>query len=490
MVSFNQLPGTLRVPFVAAEFDGARASGGPALLAFRALLIGQKNSVGTAAGNAILKVANADQVATLAGRGSQLHRMAKAWFTENTNTECWIGVLADDGAATAATATVTVTGAATAAGTLALYVAGNLVRVAVTSGMTATQVAAAIAAAIGNTVGGNDLPVTCTSALGVATITGVNKGIAANEYDLRVNYQSDSESTPAGITVAVTAFSGGATNPVLTSLIAAMGDTWFNVIAHPYTDATSLAAIEAELASRMGPLRMIDGVAITAKSGTYSTVSTLGAGRNSPSSVIVRTNDSPTPPMEYAASVAGVVALSAQADPARPFQTLPLAWVLPPALSALDTLQMRNLLLYSGISVTRLAGTQVVIDRLITTYQTNAAGSSDQAYLSVETLFTLAYLRYSFRVQMQTRYPRHKLANDGTRLGAGQAVITPLLGKAEAVSWFRSMEELGLVEGFDQFKADLVVERDATDANRLNLLLPPNLINQLIVTAAKVQFRL
>jgi phage tail sheath gpL-like len=52
------------------------------------------------------------------------------------------------------------------------------------------------------------------------------------------------------------------------------------------------------------------------------------------------------------------------------------------------------------------------------------------------------------------------------------------------------MEELGLVEGFDQFKADLVVERDALDANRLNFLLPPNLINQLVVTAAKVQFRL
>ena len=37
---------------------------------------------------------------------------------------------------------------------------------------------------------------------------------------------------------------------------------------------------------------------------------------------------------------------------------------------------------------------------------------------------------------------------------------------------------------------DLVVERDQSDPNRLNFLLPPDLINQLMVTAASLQFRL
>jgi hypothetical protein len=39
------------------------------------------------------------------------------------------------------------------------------------------------------------------------------------------------------------------------------------------------------------------------------------------------------------------------------------------------------------------------------------------------------------------------------------------------------MEELGLVENFDQFKTDLVVERNASDPNRLDFLLPPDIIN-------------
>jgi phage tail sheath gpL-like len=105
-------------------------------------------------------------------------------------------------------------------------------------------------------------------------------------------------------------------------------------------------------------------------------------------------------------------------------------------------------------------------------------------------MLTLLYLRFTFRNRLLGRYPRHKLASDGTRFGAGQAVITPKIGKAEAVAWFRDMEELGLVENFDQFKTDLVVERNVADPNRLDFLLPPDLINGFIVGAANIQFRL
>jgi len=105
-------------------------------------------------------------------------------------------------------------------------------------------------------------------------------------------------------------------------------------------------------------------------------------------------------------------------------------------------------------------------------------------------MLTLLYLRFSWRVRIGNRYPRHKLANDGTQFGAGVAVITPQLGKGEALLWFREMELLGLVEGFDQFKRDVVCERNATDPNRLDFLLPPDLINSLIGTAASLQFRL
>lgn len=488
-ISFNSIPGNLRVPFFAVEFDNTRASQGPALLTYRALLIGQKTSAGTATANTLYKVTSAAAVLTLAGRGSMLHRQAMAWFANNQSTELWIGVLADNGAGVAASGTLTVTGPATAAGTLNIYFGGTLVQVAVASGDAQNTIASAINTAINAAL---DLPITSTVGTNVVTWTFRHKGTIGNDFDVRLNYQ-DGEATPAGVAVAIVAASGGTTNPVLTTLISALGDNWYQVIAHPYTDSTSLTAIETEMARRFGPMVMIDGVAITSAAGTQSALGTLGDSRNSPHSCIVaQPGKNPvTPPMEFAAAVAGAVAFYGAADPARPFQTLQVVGAKAPAEADRYTLTERNLELLDGISVSQVAADGTVsIGRLVTTYQTNAAGASDTSYLDVTTMLTLLYLRYSFRNRILTRYPRHKLADDGVRFGPGQAVMTPKLGRAEAIAWFREMEELGLVENFDQFKADLVVERATGLPNQLNFLLPPDLINQFIVGAAKVQFRL
>ena len=59
-----------------------------------------------------------------------------------------------------------------------------------------------------------------------------------------------------------------------------------------------------------------------------------------------------------------------------------------------------------------------------------------------------------------------------------------------AIAKFRQWEEQGLVEGIDQFKADLIVERNISDVNRLDFMLPPDLINQLRVTGVKIGFLL
>ncbi|WP_460431421.1 phage tail sheath C-terminal domain-containing protein, partial [Azotobacter salinestris] len=151
----------------------------------------------------------------------------------------------------------------------------------------------------------------------------------------------------------------------------------------------------------------------------------------------------------------------------------------------------RNLLLFDGIATTKVdAGGVMQVERLITTYKTNSAGGSDTSYLDSETLFTLMFIRHDWRDYILRKYPRHKLANDGTRYGSGQAVVTPVVMKAEALAKFREWEDLGLVENIDDFKANLVAERNASDPNRLDMLLPPDLVNQLRIIANKIQFRL
>lgn len=485
-ISFNSIPTNLRVPFVTAEFDSSRSSQGAAVLAYKALLVGQKITAGTATADTIVKCSNANQAAVAAGRGSILHRQALAWFASNKFTDLYLGVLADNGAGVAATKTVTLTGTATAAGTLSVYVGLTPIQVAVAVGDVAATVATALNAAINLAI---DLPFTSGVASAVVTLTARNKGTAGQDWPLRVNYQ-DGEAVPAGLTAVVANVVAGITNPTLTNLIAAMGDNWYNVISAPYYDATSLSALETELASRFGPTRMIDGQYITSAVGTQGTLSSLGLGRNSPFTEIwAPPGRNPlTPPAEFAAETAAIIAASASIDPARAFQTLAYSWARPPVDADLFTFTERNSLLYAGISTSKAASGRVQIERAITTYQTNAAGGADVAYLDATTMFNLMYLRYSWRAQNLSKYPRHKLAADGTRFGAGQAVVTPKGMRGEALLWFRQMETLGLVEGFDQFKTDLVVERNASDPNRMDVLLSPDLINNLLVTANKIQF--
>lgn len=489
-ISFNEIPINLRVPGQYVEIDNSRAVQGLPGMPSRILVIGQMLPTGTAAAATPVDVLDADQAAELFGRASMLHRMFVALKANNRFTKTTAIPLEDDAAGTAAAGAVTFAGAATAAGTISLWIAGQRVRAGVAAADTAADVATAVAAAVNAET---DLPV--TAAVDGVDTAKVNltcrwKGETGNAIDLRLNYVMG-ETLPAGITATVTAMSGGAANPDIAAAITAMGDDWYTDIALPYVDAANLTAIETELAERFGPLVMQDGHAYAFADDTHGGLTTLGNSRNSPHLSIAGMKKCPTPAWEVAAALAGVCAYHANIDPARPFQTLALSGVLAPAEKDRFTLEERNLLLMDGITTLKVDdGGRVLIERVITTYETNAYGVDDVSYLDLNTLKTLAYLRYSVRARIALRYPRHKLASDGTRYGPGQAIVTPSVIRAELIALFKDWEAAGLAEGIDQFKEDLVVERDETDANRVNALIPPDVVNQFRVFAGQVQFRL
>ena len=83
-----------------------------------------------------------------------------------------------------------------------------------------------------------------------------------------------------------------------------------------------------------------------------------------------------------------------------------------------------------------------------------------------------------------------KLANDGTQFGAGQAVVTPSVIRGELIALFGEWEDRALVENKKQFIADMVVQRNAENVDRLDFLISPDLINQMRVFAGQIQFLL
>lgn len=487
-IPFNQVPASIRVPFVYVEFDNSRAAGNSAA-PFRILALGQKLAAGTATAGVLGTVGSFAEARGLFGAGSQLAGIVETIKQNNSFTPVDYIAL-DDAAGVAASGTVTITGTSTAAGTLALIVGGRAVSVAVSSGASATAIATALAAEIQDSKNA-DLPVSATSSAGVVTLTAKNKGEAGNEIGVFVNYW-DGQATPAGITVAVSNsgfLQNGATNPDIATAIAAMGDNYYQVIVLPWVDSANLAKVKTEAERRWGPLVQAGGVWFAAANRAHSGLTTLGNAQNNQWLCVSGIKSSPSTPWQIAAAVAAQVAVSAENDPAQPFQTLPLQTILPPVRANRFTVSELNTLLYSGISTLLVdSGGTVRIQRLITTYKTNGLGAIDTSYLDTNTIFTLEFLRQDFRNYILGKYARAKLASDGAQFGTGQVVITPKIGKAEAITKFKEWESRGLVENFEQFKNDLVCERNASDPTRLDWLMSPDLMNQFVVGAANIRF--
>ncbi|QUM72182.1 phage tail sheath subtilisin-like domain-containing protein [Sphingopyxis granuli] len=486
MISFNQIPASLRVPGAYVEFDSSRANGGLPALANRVLIIGQKLGAGTGAALVPTRLFSTAQADELFGKASVLARCHRAFRIGDASSECWAIALADPGAGTAATGTITVTGPATAAGTIALMIAGQAVPVGVASAATANTVATAIAAAIN---GMATLPVTAAAEAAVVTLTAKHKGTVGNDIDVRHSF-FQGEALPGGIALAIVAMAGGAGDADHDALWDAIADGAYRTIILAHHSAAVLDSVEDELESRWGPTRMLESFCWTAHRGDLAALAAFGETRNCPLVSTIGTGLSPTPPWEWAGNYGAIGGYQSAIDPARPLQTLRLDAVRPPAENARFAWADREALLRSGIATFTVdAGGNVQIERTVTSYRENAYGEEDTSYLDAETPLTLSYLRVSWRGRVLGKYPRHKLANDGTRYSAGQAIVTPIVLRAEAVAWFLELEEAGLVEDVEQFKADLIVERDAGDPNRVNMLLPPNLVNQLRVLGAQVQFR-
>jgi phage tail sheath gpL-like len=484
-IPFNTIPVDIRTPGQFVEIDNSKAVKGLPSMTRRVLFIGNKLAAGNAVAATLYRINSAAEAAGLFGRGSVLHEMLVAARNANKESDFWAIGLTDEVAGVQATKTVTVTGAATAAGTIALYINGYKLNVGVASGDAVATVATAIAAAV---TAWADSPVTAAAAAGVATLTAKHKGVFGSDIDVRVNYYDD-EKLPAGVAIAVAAGVVGTANPDVALALAAIADEAFYDIVTPYNDATNIGKLETELAARWGGMDMRTGHAWGGKSGTQAALSTFGAARNSPHSSFIGVKSSPTPVYVWGAVLAAVCEFSGAIDPARPFQTLPLPGVLPPARADRFTRQERDLLLRDGISTFTVdQGGNVLIERVVTTYQVNAYGIEDVSYLDLEKKWTADYIRFAVRAHIGLRFPRHKLADDGTNFDAGQPIATPNMIRGELIGLGRTLERAGILEGFAQFVKDIIVVRSLADRDRVNCILPPDIVNQFRVFAASVQF--
>ena len=500
-INFNSIPvGQLRVPGTNIEIDPL---GGTGTQLFTVLVIGQMTAAGNAVPNFPVQCAGSADALAKGGAGSMLALMAQRYIAQDGFGPLWMLPLQDDPAAVAATLAFVIGSTITANGTLALRIAGILIPVLVTNGMSAAQVAAAIVATIAENP---NLPVTAAATSGVAggvTLTAINKGLAGNDIDVRVNYYGTAggETTPAGLTATGITLngigmqlSGGTQNPNLLASISNLADQKFNIIVQPYNDATSRQQFQQLMQAtgngRWSWSQMIYGHGIGAYRSTFAGLTTFGTSQNDPAMSTVGAFALPEPSWLVATDIAANVAQSVRVNPAQPLHDIPLG-ILPPPRASRFIYGQDNNLLFDGISTLKVdQGGNVFIQQMITEYQTNSQGSPDTSYLYANTRFQLDYVCTDLKNFINTTFiaTRKILVSDATKVSvfAGGPIVTPSIVKAAVIARYYYLQSLGIVQNGDAFAAAVQVQQVAPGV--LGIEWPGDLAEQLNNVAIQVAF--
>lgn len=505
-ISFNNIPTTIRTPGVYTEVDSSRALKGLVQNPHKALIIGQKNAAGTIEPEVLTAITNDNLADGYFGLGSPLARMCSIFKENNPNTELYAIVLSEGVTYIRASCNIDFSraideasiAAASQAGWWYLMINGEKCDIYISSGDTATEITADLITII-NSI--DNLP--CTAAVsggstGHLILTAKYSGILGNQIDIRDNY-FDGQVIPSCFSTTprmsdsgdALSFTSGTGAIDLGDAWAAIADDQFQYIIQPATDGTNLAALDTELVDRFLPLNDLQGHGFAMARDDIATLGTLGNTTNSPHITIMGAEGSPNAPEEWAAALGAIAAWNLNIDPARPLHFLRLKGLLPPRPELRFERSERDTLLYDGIATHIVdPGGNVLIERCITTYTQTALSTLDPTWLDIQTVATLGEIRYQYKARMEKIFllPRFKLADDTFPVTPGSKVATPSIIRGEIVALFTLLRDVGLIENLDQFITELVVERDLTDRNRVNCLLPSDLINQFRILASVLQF--
>lgn len=257
----------------------------------RDLIVGQTGTGGTAVDGALntnIETLTTAEVKTLFGSTSFLTRQILTWMAANDGASPLdvVSVAVATGTPSAATGVIAFTGtSATSDGEYEIsFVDDSLykVTVPVTTGATPTVIGAALAAA----VNALDDPVfTVAAVTGTVTATATDVGTVGNYYGLKVN------GNVPGITVTLTDWATGATDPTVTGILDAIEGIRYTGCLWPEHWNASLSVVKAEFENRFNPDNAVmDGTVFHGFSDTYANILTELSDQNSKCIVYMGSN--------------------------------------------------------------------------------------------------------------------------------------------------------------------------------------------------------
>jgi phage tail sheath gpL-like len=251
----------------------------PTLQEQKVLIVGQQTSTATATEKTLItNLQSIAQVETLFGKRSELAGIYRAFRAINSKTQVDAISLDDAGAGVAATGSVAFVASTPEAGSLTISV-GSVKNHSYTIDIVATDTATTIGDKLEAAVTADtEAPFTAANVTGTVTFTHSQKGTIGNNITLSV------QGIVNGVTVTLTEFASGATDPTVTGLYSVIGETRYqNIVAPDYAQTETLALLD----NRWNiDNKVLNGIMIYGKIDTLANLKTLLTSINSQNLVV------------------------------------------------------------------------------------------------------------------------------------------------------------------------------------------------------------
>ncbi len=531
MITFEQIPPSIGVPGTYGEFNGSNARRTAGTKRYVNLILGQMSDelahtvygmpygqplttnylVATARPNMPYLVTSAKQAGELFGVGSIIHHQAITHFKTNPRSETYFcGQKPNEqGIARIITADYNINYVVNAnkAGIERIYIGEAEYFVSVKSGDTTVQITDKLVSLINLDV--NRL-FNASASAGVLTLTARNKGELYNDIQIISQYRTtDIPASPTGLFTTFLQTTAGQLNPSLATAINNIQSSYYTHVVCPYNDELNANLLLIEAQNRWSPLPnetslgngQEDFVIFSAYRASEGGLMAFMSNRNSQHRTVMAVEAGKTVDgIVYAGLMSSIfqVATAYGSTSSRltdivanqPHQQVVMsALKSAPLPSRFSWVERNRFILNYGLATYNYnQDSQVVLENAITERTATDNGTPSDAERRVETQFTNSYIRWSTRQMLETQYPAHRLADDGT-IGLPSNVATPSMIKGSLLSLaLNTWLPLGIIENFEQFAADLVVERSINDCNTINIRMFPDLINILSVKALGIHY--
>lgn len=462
-ISFDTIPGSIRVPGQYIEFNTRNAVQGLPQNPQSVLLLAPMLASGTQPPLVPVQLFSDAQAGDLFGRGSWAQLMVKQAFTNNAYLNLTVIGLPDNNAGVAATGMVELVGTVQTASAIDIAIGGVATSVAVSVGQTAEQVAQKCA----DVINAAALPVSAEANTQTLTLTAKCKGEVGNEISLSVNAGS------SGLTMNVTKIANGAKNADISEALTKVAGKHYHIIVSPFNDDANIKALSNHITQVSNAIEQRGCIGVLGHRGTMATGTAMSAKLNDGRITCAWYKGADEANALIAAGYAAVLAF--EEDPAKPLNTLEIRGLNVTADEHWPLFNECNNALYNGLTPITVVANKVQVMRAVSTYTKSAANVDDPSLLDITTIRTLDYLRRAVKERIALRFPRDKLSDR----------LLPKI-RSEILDVLLKMEQAEIIENAEANKAKLLVSRSLQDPNRVNAAIPADVVNGLHVFAGRI----